>query len=510
MRRTYACRLECDGDVSEAWVRAKALVRRWAEAGTPWPSELVDEIGTWEQGDGRTVRWRLLEGAAGRVYELTVVAPTRDRLGRRTDVQIAQTDTLAVDVFEGVLASSDQLDGSPVLAPRRPDVVVHLVDALECVDAGRPLTSTATAIEDERGADEVSRLLTHPRRRLPVLLGPSGSSGMDAVARDLAGLCHVRAVGRDAARHLDEVLGTLGDRELPPLVATLAQGEGLLHWAPTGARDPAGAHRGVRRTDLAASDGGRAPVREVVRDVWAAAALRLRESHLADDLAAEVSARRLADVEQRAETARAGDGAENAELLEAWEEDLKQRAELERRIDELLKERDAMAANLDRVFELFNEQLSSTLVVGDALPTNLAEAVAIAERTCRNLEFVPRAHASARESPFERPDLVLAALVRLDRLVGRWRSGTLDGQLAEIARGGGLNWAGGVSVTAQQQYAKEYTIEIDGRPQLLGPHIRFGKGPPSRHCRVYLWVDGQKKRVVVGHVGKHLPDASSD
>jgi hypothetical protein len=508
MRRTYACRLECDGDVSDAWVRAKAIARRWAEAGTPWPPDLGDASGTWEQGDGRTVRWRLLEGDAGRVYELTAVAPTHDRLVRRTDVHVARTDTVAVDVFEGVLASSDQLDGSPGLAPRRPDVVVHLVDTLTCIDAGRRLTSAATAVDDAAGADDLSRLLTHPGRRLPVLLGPSGSPGLDDAARELAGLCHVRAVGRDAAGHLDELLDTLGDRELPSLVATLAQGDGRLHWAPTGARDPIGAHRGVRRADLAGSGSGRAG--EVVRDVWAAAALRLRESHLADDLAAEVSARRLAEIEQRAETARAGDGEEDAELLEAWEEDLKQRAELERRVEDLLKERDAMAANLDRVFELFNEQLSSTLVVGDALPTNLAEAVAVAERTCRNLEFVPRAHTSARESPFDRPDLVLAALVRLDRLVGGWRSGALDGQLAEIARGGGLNWAGGVSETARRQFAREYTVEIDGRPELLGPHIRFGKGPPSRHCRVYLWVDGQRKRVVVGYVGKHLPGAMGD
>jgi len=49
----------------------------------------------------------------------------------------------------------------------------------------------------------------------------------------------------------------------------------------------------------------------------------------------------------------------------------------------------------------------------------------------------------------------------------------------------------------------DYTIEWNGKPVQLGPHIRCNE------ARIYFYLDQQQRRVVVGHVGEHLRDKST-
>ncbi len=44
---------------------------------------------------------------------------------------------------------------------------------------------------------------------------------------------------------------------------------------------------------------------------------------------------------------------------------------------------------------------------------------------------------------------------------------------------------------------------------MLGPHIVLGIGSPDTCARIYLYLDKERHRVVVGHVGRHLPDSTA-
>ena len=65
-----------------------------------------------------------------------------------------------------------------------------------------------------------------------------------------------------------------------------------------------------------------------------------------------------------------------------------------------------------------------------------------------------------------------------------------------------------ISDTARQQYASDYTIEIDRdgdrESVLMGPHIDLS----IRH-RIYWYHDKDAERFIVGHIGDHLRDAST-
>ena len=59
-----------------------------------------------------------------------------------------------------------------------------------------------------------------------------------------------------------------------------------------------------------------------------------------------------------------------------------------------------------------------------------------------------------------------------------------------------------ISETAKQQYAKYYDRRLDdGSVIQLGPHIEAG----GNAGRIYFYIDDTRRRIIVGHVGKHLP-----
>lgn len=65
-----------------------------------------------------------------------------------------------------------------------------------------------------------------------------------------------------------------------------------------------------------------------------------------------------------------------------------------------------------------------------------------------------------------------------------------------------------VSATALRRYRSDYVLtDGDGNEVRLGPHFTVGSG--DNVCRIYLAVDKQQRRYIVGHVGNHLRDKST-
>jgi hypothetical protein len=147
-------------------------------------------------------------------------------------------------------------------------------------------------------------------------------------------------------------------------------------------------------------------------------------------------------------------------------------------------------------------------------PSSVAEAVSLAASSCPHLVFAPRAFESAEDSPFGRPALILENLQRLDALAALYLEGDIGERLSDVAFRHRLAWRGGVSDTTRQRHAADYTVSLDGRQFPLGPHVRIGSGKGAGDvARIYLSLhpgDAETPRaVIVGHVGRHLPDSTT-
>jgi hypothetical protein len=62
--------------------------------------------------------------------------------------------------------------------------------------------------------------------------------------------------------------------------------------------------------------------------------------------------------------------------------------------------------------------------------------------------------------------------------------------------------------------ARRYERNWEGETIKLGPHIALGGGSGAGlTARIYLYLhddpDHSRRRIVVGHVGAHLPDSST-
>lgn len=154
-------------------------------------------------------------------------------------------------------------------------------------------------------------------------------------------------------------------------------------------------------------------------------------------------------------------------------------------------------------------------VVEEDEPGSVLEAVQRAAETAQHLRFAPRAFATAEDSPFRRPGLVLRTLRQLDELAGRYAEGDMGMSLSQAAREVGITqYKAGVSELARTRWRDEYLVAIDGQEVELGPHVGLGSGSGAGFvARIYLHVadggDGLPRGITVGVVGRHLPDTTT-
>lgn len=98
---------------------------------------------------------------------------------------------------------------------------------------------------------------------------------------------------------------------------------------------------------------------------------------------------------------------------------------------------------------------------------------------------------------------LLQDLVRLNVVAADWQTGRINNASLTIScRSLGLNYAGGVSDTAEYKFGSDYAFMWRGRTEFAFAHIRNGKG--ARLYRVHLFFDDDAHQVVVAYVGRHL------
>lgn len=507
MRRIYTCLLEL-ADAAGAGPRvARALTKRWVgRTHGGWPEHAPER---WEPEPGVTVRWRLLDhpDRADEAFELVWTRPHADdpTLWRRATVQITTSgDAGRILVLEQLESADPKVRAAPSPRVRRPSLVPELVAEVACVDGGWRVAASPQRAGASRAADVDA--FVRGDRRLPVVLVAPDSRGdllADAArfADDLVALAHVVVLAdAGAVAALDAELGAGRGAPL---------GGVRLLWPSWRSSDPPGHHPVWRAEEVAGPDGPRPRVAEVLADlVLGAATLRVEGDPLVERLAR--SRETVEQVERRVEleglrTAVLGDRAAAEELIAEYQTELS-------RADEQVYE---LEADLERERELrarFEHGYLTLATGGDpallatATNGNLSEVVRRAKETRSHLVILPEAERSAAEWRFDRVDLVELDLARLDAVAAEWASGALRTDFGAACRSQGLDWVRDVSASAKQKYAEDYRRSYKGRHIMLGPHFRRDG---RQLVRVYCFLDEEDRRVVVGHVGRHLRDRTT-
>ncbi len=514
MRVTYECRLRLADEPDRR--RARALARRWVGAAYGgWPADAeagpdgaLDAGGSlWRPAPGARVQWRRFTDPSGRhdAFELTWSRAEQAvrRVRRRTTVRvIGSGPTGEVQVTEALEAEDGRLLPLDAAPARRPGLVMDFVTQLRCVDGGRRLSARPVGIGVEQ-ADETDAFL-RADRCLPVLLvtgTPSGEVRADAArfADDLVGLAHTFVAAADAQRALAE---RIGPEWMPE------PGGVRLFWPGWRAADPLERHPQWRADDCAGPSGPRPRVAEALTHLVVGAATLWTDAHpLLERLRraaarAETASRReaLAELRRKLEE----DQAVAEELIGEYQQEL---TRADQRVYELEEALEAAQEKLERAEATRREaeERLITLLAEPGRSLRVLDVVREVAGRARHLRFLDRVFEQAPGVSFAYPERLRDALLILDEVAAERAAGTLHGSFADACGRRGLNWAGAVSETAQQKFAGSYTVTERGRTYQLGPHLRLNDadGP----FRVYCAFDGPT--LVVGHVGRHLPDKSS-
>lgn len=147
--------------------------------------------------------------------------------------------------------------------------------------------------------------------------------------------------------------------------------------------------------------------------------------------------------------------------------------------------------------------------------SSVLEAVQTAVKRHPNIEILPSAIESAKTSPFNRPFDIYEALADLNDIVDAWKKQRSDkgagGDLLQHLRdrGWGKRSSMHVSDTTRNKYIEYYKFEYQGTKKPFEPHITIGSGDPNSCASVHFIFDQKREKIVIGHIGKHLPNTKT-
>ncbi|MGA0877625.1 MAG: hypothetical protein ACO3SP_00755 [Ilumatobacteraceae bacterium] len=498
MRSVLSIRLEGREWTLSDRDRARRTVEDWVEAEYPFA----------ERGPGVTVRlddrdpdqwWRYTIGATvGQGDVLSTVITLAVRAG----VTVFE---LRMSVVPGGARVSPRL--RPVSSVAARALVRSMVARCQFFDAGRRVLDHVIEITDDIGAQDVAAFCEAPSRTLPVIVETVPSKGAAVFRADrlplmLTGLAHVYVLDGDAVRgafnrfHGANLLESKGLTVIWPDLSHRTWSGGSL--TDTGGDE-------VRRqciplvTDVAADSLGplRPPLfRRMRTEEFATGGTGASHESTGSDTGADPDTVPWSDYRS---------------ALDGWQETIERVDELEEAMaeaDRLIAEKQALLDQGDRIVDqliLQNTELS--LLMGrqpaGLVATNALDAVKQARELCENLTFHPRAVETATHLDGIDATRLLQDLVRLNVVAGDWQTGRINRASLKIScRGIGLDFAAGISDTAEQKFGSEYAFTWRGRTEYAVAHIRNGRGP--RLYRVHVFFDEETHQVVVAYIGRHL------
>lgn len=503
MRELYACQLSLAETPGSRPIRQ--LVEEWiarpldidprafedvAETGLIEGNEQTVEVGhvSMADGPGATYAWRGPDD----------VDPTLDW---RRHIAVAPTSP-GITTFTVRIGLERRGDELRVAPPRyafaSPAIVRTLLREHTAADAGLRL-EPLYRLRRAGDIDHLTQLIRSPQRRLPVVVvsrHPSGDRIVDAVslAHQLAGLAHVEVLATHlAALALTDELG----RE-----HSAWNGAVRLYWPgfdDASQRDPLWTPRHLTDRDafiqsirswlgtLAAAE---VPENPAVRE-----ARRLHRQRLRDDATLPPWIEEYIDnLEQDRAQLKADCGRLEVALLDA-------QASLEAAGAELRDVR-AQFKVLQVVAESEDEPLDlETLTIAGAFELAKQEA-------SDHVLYLPDCDDSvAAFATYDNPRRFYEALSAIADAASAWADGTLGQGFGQFFADRGYEFSSRNPAARARRTRAAYRRSYAGSTIAMEPHLKVDQSTSPDQClRVYWYLDERDHRVVIGHVGRHLPD----
>ena len=197
-----------------------------------------------------------------------------------------------------------------------------------------------------------------------------------------------------------------------------------------------------------------------------------------------------------------------------YERDLARLDEAQKRLEELEAENANLRANRQVFFAAGVGGPDELAQVEEAELSfsSVADAVQAAAKKCNSLEILDTATSAAEASPFQRPYDIFKALTDLDEIVGAWSMNRKEkgsgGDLLQHLRdrGWGKRSSLHISNITRGKFRSHYEFDYQEKKQLFEPHITVGSGDPNSCASIHFIFDHKRLKMIVGHVGKHLPN----
>ena len=192
--------------------------------------------------------------------------------------------------------------------------------------------------------------------------------------------------------------------------------------------------------------------------------------------------------------------------------------DLEQQLSEVRDENDSLIENLTTTEHLsakmaedrdrYRDQLTALLTLRDDAKqwNNTAQVVLMAKQSFTMLDFHPdvESRLGKAQYPPATNQRIFGSLLELNNLAARLRRGDIEPNLFNTYCTEKFNFAPSVSDNAINKFGQDYTIIWNGTLVQLGPHIRCNE------ARIYFYMDVKQRRIVIGHVGEHLRDKSTN
>ncbi|MGA1407078.1 MAG: hypothetical protein ACO33B_03545 [Ilumatobacteraceae bacterium] len=490
--------------------------RRWTD-GTR--AQLVDRVEQWRQSNfppdriPGNLRIRVRRAPDDEVYRLALeVADNASTFKKTTVITVTpHNGRLVVDVRVHNEPGRDAIiPRKRAELPPRPviDLICEIASSIEVYDAERRVAPTvrtiATSLEGEALAADV---LTAPTRRLPIVvesvIGKSPESSLTtALAIDLIGVAHVvQVVAQQAIDGFNGFFGSVVlDRnyvsilwpqpEEPLTIATSqpSRDQIVLPVLSAAALQPTLVVQPPPRT-LPQSRPTTPPSTDTSTMTQLAMLRHEIEEHRSH-------IEQLDDELERTENERA----ETAEQLE--EEQI--------RVEELTTEISLLRGRLSAVIlQAVDLEAELERAKPERVMRRVLDAVNRARTECTNLEFARSAFETADKLHGPNPRDILHDLKALDSAVAAWHTDSFPsaGLTSYLRDTSGLDFVARIGEDTINRHGSWYSISHNGEVLHIGPHLRAGKNRTLN--RIYLHVDSDKKRIVVGKVVAHGPDSTS-
>ncbi|MFE2500455.1 hypothetical protein [Streptomyces rubiginosohelvolus] len=512
MRELYACQLlltgheESPGDTLN---RAERLIREWVSRPTHLAPELLNE-GQHEASGGHTVavsRYAPAEGDSSGWSCLWHFPGTDDPSVRWTlSLALAsQGEGACATVRIGLQQRSHSFQlRRPNYQFSAPAIVRTLLREFEASDAGRPTKPTHETLY-AGDIPEFVEWLTNDQRALPVVIATNyPSTGQPLVdlrklARELSGLAHVVHLSTHlAARALTDRVGA---------ERSAWQGAVRLYWPKFKADANPYEHKYWIPNRLLEDD--EALIDELRRWLGSVSAASVPENPALGWMRA---ARRKA----LAESGDIPDWVQ--EYIETTDAELRG---LREERDDLKEDLAAAMTDVAAMREQYAlvSQYSTKPAAEDgqsAAPSDAdASVLSVAEAYQRakaeigeNLVFLPSADASIKKfSEYKDPEKLHRALSDVADAGRRWGDGTLGKPFGEFFTDLGYGYSAKNPAVRDRRHKRHYEVKYKDNLVVMEPHLKVDESTGPDQClRIYWYLDESDKVIVIGHVGRHLPD----